>query len=343
MNFQFAIYCNSSKSKGFGNLRRCLVLYDSLKEKNNHILFLIDDDITSKEILTKKNIHFEKISRSTVYQESKQILKILKKYNISKILLDAREKGEYLSKKFYLKQLKVISIDDAWIKNVYSDTIINVTGIKQYTKYKIQNKSAKLYFGENYFITDENFYKNKKLINSVRQKNFFNVTITMGGSDPTNLTYWILKILLENTKINLSIILGPFYNKSKLFKKMIALHDNCKIINSPTKIWNIFKNSDLVITSAGSTLFELSIQGIPCISIIAIKHQKLYAEYFHKKGVTINLGFKSKISKSKINNTISQLLCNDKKRKSMCKLGPKIVDGKGTQRVCKILYDEFNL
>jgi len=344
INFEIAVRCNSSALKGFGNLRRCLILYFYLKKKNINLLFLIDNDKKSKELLKRENVRFETIlNSSNNIHESEQILKILQKYNVSKIILDVRENGECLARKLQSEKFTIISIDDAWIKNVFSDIIINVTGIKKYTNYNMKNKSSKLFFGEKFFITDENFYKHKKLLSSIHSKKKFNVTITMGGSDPNDLTQWILKFLLGNTQINLIVILGPFYNKLHEIKKIVANYKHCKLLIAPKRIWKIFKNSDLVITSAGSTLFELSIQGIPNISIIAFKHQKPYAEYFHKKGATINLGFKSTISKTKLRNTVLQLLNNDNKRKTMCNLGSKIVDGKGTQRVCTILLKTLTL
>ena len=341
-NFEIAIRCNSNKSKGFGNFRRCLILYFYLKKKNKNSLFLIDNDIEAKNILKKENISFEIISNTHHKDESKQIHQILQKYDISKIVLDVRENGESLAKKLQFEKLIIISIDDAWIKNVFSDIIINVTGIKKYSNYKIKYKYSKSFSGDEFFITDENFCKHKKLLSSIHSKKNFNVTITMGGSDPNDLTQWILKILLKNIQIHLTVILGPFYNKPNLLKNTVANYPNCKLVIAPKNIWNIFKNSDLVITNAGSTLFELSIQGIPNLSIIAFKHQKPYAEYFHKKGATINLGFKSTISKTKLKNTVLQLLNNNNKRKTMCKLGPKIVDGKGTQRVCSIILETKN-
>lgn len=79
--------------------------------------------------------------------------------------------------------------------------------------------------------------------------------------------------LIRKSYFSLTVVLGPFYKKTKSLMKLVSTHKNCKIIYSPSEIWKIFKNSDLVITNAGSTLFELTMQGVPNISIVAFRHQ----------------------------------------------------------------------
>jgi len=343
LHYDIAIRCASSKSKGYGNFRRCLILYEILRKNSKKLLMIIDDDDDAKNLVINKQINFKTIPKHLrIEAESKKIREILKLYSISTIILDVRELGEKLPKQLFSTNLIVISIDDAWIKNVYSDFIINVTGIEKYSKYTFKNQLTKSYFGNNYFITKKNFSQNKKSLNTIFLKKKYNVTITMGGSDPNDLTKWILETLLDIPILSLTIILGPFYTKTKSLMKLISDQNNCKIISSPSNIWTIFKNSDLVITNAGSTLFELTMQGVPNLSIVAFRHQKPYAEYFSQRGSTINLGSKSNISKTFLKNTVIELLENVHLRKKMSKIGPKIIDGNGAERVCKLILSIKN-
>lgn len=338
LHFDIALRCVSRKSKGFGNFRRSLILYEILTKNSKKPLLIIDDNPAAKKLVIKKHINFKIIPKHLrIEEESKKITEILKLHSISKIILDVREIGEKLSKKLSSNDLIVISIDDAWIKNVYSNMIINVTGIEKYSKYIFKKSFTKSYFGDDYFITEKNFSQNKKSLNSIHLKKIYNVTITMGGSDPNDLTKWILEILLKNPTLFLTIIVGPFYTKTKSLIKLISNYNNCKIIFSPPKIWTIFKNSDLVITNAGNTLFELTMQGVPNVSIVAFRHQKPYAEYFSKRGSTVNLGYKSNISKTFLETTIIGLLKNPNLRKKMSRIGPKIIDGYGAERVCNLI------
>jgi|TARA_B110000495_G_C22963452_1_gene564864 spore coat polysaccharide biosynthesis predicted glycosyltransferase SpsG len=74
----------------------------------------------------------------------------------------------------------------------------------------------------------------------------------------------------------------------------------------------------VVISNAGSTLFELAIQKIPTMCISAVEHQMAYANEFAKKGFSMNLGFYKKIEEENINKILSEVLQN---RENLKKLG----------------------
>ena len=261
---------------------------------------------------------------------------MLNKKNLNFLILDYREKGEILSKKIStMSKIKTILLDDAWVNEAWADLIINGTMIKQYQKYKKFNKNSKIFVGTKYFILNKSFLKYKKPIKEIKEKNKYNVVISMGGSDPHRLTFKILDSLYSLKNIHIRVILGPLMKvntrQRKYQKKYISF------IESPKSIWNEFKKSDLVISNAGNTLFELATQSIPTICIPVIEHQVPYAKFFHTNGFAINLGFWKNVKNKDIEKNVIKLLKNTDKRKKMSFKGNKIIDGKGLFRVIKII------
>jgi len=329
------IRCITNKQKGFGNLSRCITLAEGLRKKKYQILFLIDNEKQAHKIIKKKNFLFQIISKTkSLKNQAEHIAKIMNSVFSPLLLLDMREYGESLSKYLSKHNFKTMLIDDAWCKNVYANTLINVTPILKYHKYKKINKKSRIYTGAKYFIADKKFLQTKKII---PQQKTPKIIVSMGGSDPDDLTSLVIKSLLFLSKIQVKIILGPLYSHINNIQNMIKNNSNFTIINNPQNIWKEFSHATLAISNAGNTLFELAIMGIPTICIPAVEHQIPYAETFAKKGFAKNLGYEKQITQKVILDTTLSLLSDRKLRKKMKKVGPVIIDGRGLSRVIDIV------
>jgi spore coat polysaccharide biosynthesis predicted glycosyltransferase SpsG len=72
-----------------------------------------------------------------------------------------------------------------------------------------------------------------------------------------------------------------------------------------------------------------------CIS--SFKHEEPSAKEFMKKKFLINLGMQENVNENQIKCELLKILKDIKKRKIMSTQGKKIVDGKGLERVTKIV------
>ena len=247
---------------------------------------------------------------------------------------DRAKRFESPSKKFSKFDITTILIDDAWCKSVYSDIIINGTMIKKYHQYQIKNKNVKIFKGSKYCIIQSEFRKNQKKLSDIQSKTCYDVTISMGGSDPYNISKKVLSAIYKIPHIRICLILGSFYNISNLdFWKTLSPN---KIIKNSKSIWKIFQNSDLVISSGGTSLFELSIIRTPTIIITSSHHQIPYAKIFSSKNSVLYLGYWSQIKQFQIKESTQNILKNTELRKQMYTKS-KILDGKGLERVVNII------
>ena len=327
--FSVLIRCITKKESGFGHLRRCLILSKQLQKKKYSIQFAIDNNKNAKKLLKQHGFsYFQFKNDISLKKEYTALHKIIKEKNFDVIILDTRERNESLSKFLINDSIFSIVIDDAWCRHAYANLIFNPTISKEFHKYIKTKNNNKIFYGVKYFITDENFSKSKKKLNSIKKKNRYNITISIGGSDYDGLTYFLAKALLDLKNINIKLIIGPYFSNYK--KLNTLLNKNIQIINTPKNIWNIFLKSDVVISNAGSTLYELSIQKIPTIYIATEKHQINYAKEFESKGFGLYLGYKNKITSNQIKNNLDVILNDVNSRKNMVKMST-IIHGNGSK------------
>jgi spore coat polysaccharide biosynthesis predicted glycosyltransferase SpsG len=92
--------------------------------------------------------------------------------------------------------------------------------------------------------------------NSTNVKNKKGILITTGGSDYNNLSPKIL-YSLKDYKILKTVIIGPGFSQ-KTIKELFKLKDEyTRIVIQPKGLKKFIESSSYVITSAGSTVYEV--------------------------------------------------------------------------------------
>lgn len=230
-----------------------------------------------------------------------------------------------------------IYFDDLGGHSLKPDVIINPSVAESLQKYRSYNKKTAYYIGEKYFIIDRNFFLKPK--DSIREE-CNRILVSFGAADPCNLTCRILKILVKlAVEININVILGPAYNYRRELNKL--LQNSRRDITTKTNVKNMYNeimNADIGIVSGGDTCLEMIYTGTPTMIIPSIWYEKETAGYLAEKGAAECVYLDE--GDEKILNGIEDLIHNYSKRKSLSRIGRKIIDGKGIERVFAIIKDK---
>ena len=341
MTKEIVFLCLTDSVTGYGHLSRCFTLANSLQKKGYKPIFLINHNLRTIEELRKKNFDFERIPQFSSKKHPKYDPKyVFKKINCKGwniIIVDMRNYGEKISKFLKNKKLNVILLDDAWCKKPTADLIINGTISKKYHRYNKVNPDSKIFKGTKFWISNPEFSRYKKKISEINFKKKYSVIVSMGGSDPHELTSLVIRSLENLPNVQITAIIGPFFKNLSKLKNQTKNNSNVLLVNSPKKIWKEFQKCDLAVCAPGNTLYELCTQQIPTICITADPHQLEYANDFSTKGFSENLGLWTKVNSDLVQQSVISLLNNPKKRKKMCMAAKKIIDGKGLCRVIKVI------
>ena len=271
INQKIAIRCITEVSKGYGNLSRCLILADSLVKRGFNIAFFINHNTFATNEIKKHRFELSIIPKTFSYKtESKFLDKTMSSKNYQALIIDMREYGQLISKNLSNKRYKTILVDDAWCNKAYADLVINGTIVKNYHNYEKINKNSKLLLGSKYWIMEDKFKKYKKNISEIQNKRKYHIIISAGGSDPNNVSFFVVKALMDFHNITTTVIVGPFFSNIIKLKKLSKKKKNLNLLVSPKKIWKEFKKADVIVSGSGSTLFELAYQKIPTISIATV-------------------------------------------------------------------------
>ena len=160
--------------------------------------------------------------------------------------------------------------------------------------------------------------------------------VTFGGDDVRNLTPKILKLLQKLfPHLHKNVVVGKAFEN---ISEIENIDDNkIKIFYFPddSEMANIMLESDIAVSAAGQTIYELARMGVPAICISVASNQVNNAINWQKTGFIKYAG--SWNDKSLLDNVLNGIksLNDAKKILTMSEKGRISVDGRGAQRISK--------
>jgi spore coat polysaccharide biosynthesis predicted glycosyltransferase SpsG len=193
--------------------------------------------------------------------------------------------------------------------------------------------------GSRYALLREEFLKWRawqRVISPVGRK----VLVTLGGSDPDNVTRTVVEALarVDIEGLETVILVGG------LNPHLADLRETTKQLRSPARLLlavpdmpELMAWADVAVSASGSTSWELAFMGLPSIMIVLAENQAGIAAALEREGVNLNLGEHTQISVERIIASLQSLLPDTARRSGMSQHGRNLVDGLGAERIVCLL------
>jgi len=169
------------------------------------------------------------------------------------------------------------------------------------------------------------------------------ILVTQGGADTHGFIPKIVSALdgiEEGSRID--VIIGPAFRHHEELKEAVNKSQRSyNIIHNADKMCRIMQQSDLAVTAGGNTMFELACVGVPAIVLCAEEFEEETADRMEQYGVVENLGFGGRVSAERIYERVSLLMEDTVRRTEMSRRGQALIDGRGAERVVKLITEKL--
>ena len=286
MNIVFRV--NASSHVGSGHFYRCIQIAYSLNNKDK--VFFICEDLNKKlkNILKKNRIKLFILKKKrkcdfekSDYESTKNIIKKIKG-KINLMVVDSYFLGVKWEKKIRSSVDKILVIDDLNRKHD-CDFYLNQNLSSSRTLDGKLRKNTLKFLGLKYCIIKFKAEEKKRIVKKPHQ--IKKILIFMGGSDKSNLTYKILKILNKKIflKFKLKIVVGVDNKNYKLIKEFSKKRKDTKIYYNQKSLKNHILDSDIAISSGGTFIWECLFYGLPALVLNQSKNQVDNSKALYKK------------------------------------------------------------
>jgi len=167
------------------------------------------------------------------------------------------------------------------------------------------------------------------------------IFLTCGGSDPHQLTPALAEFLTSQyPAIKITVLIGhSFQNPQRITQ---ISNDRITVLTAPPveAITEAMQSSDIAITTAGQTMYELAAVGVPPVVIGVAENQKyniegwLAADFIEFAGWRNDRHLLSAVKKS-----VDKLITDPALRQKKSRIGQKLIDGQGSHRIMEKVLD----
>jgi UDP-2,4-diacetamido-2,4,6-trideoxy-beta-L-altropyranose hydrolase len=163
--------------------------------------------------------------------------------------------------------------------------------------------------------------------------------VTLGGSDPANATLRAVRALGRfRGECELRILVGPANSHAEDIRveaERASLAGS--VLRGVDDLPALLAWSDLAVTAAGSTCWELAFFGVPMVALAVAENQRAIAGSLAAAGAASDLGWHESVDEEKLAGAVGGLLGDVAARQRMSEAGRALVDGCGADRVVECL------
>lgn len=325
------IFTEGGKDIGLGHISRCSSLYNEIATRGISVDFIVYGDIGKIDFLNGINI----INGNWLDRE--YLINNLSSYDY--VIVDSYKASKELYEIISKKSKRALFIDDIG-RLVYPEGIIVNPSLDSSHIDGSHSSNSILLSDPEYVILRDSFrdVKREDISNEVKK-----VLIMMGGTDIRGLAPLIIDNICRNMlDIEFNIVTGS--KDMEKINSQISKPNNITFYNNldATQIMELMISSDLAITAAGQTIYELLATQTPFIPVQVIENQENNVKSLLKYNPEqIVLRYDDLDFLSNLNSAL-EIYSDVEYRKNYNLKYKGLVDGYGSKRIVDYLLKNMN-
>jgi len=321
------IVTEGGRDVGFGHVMRCVALSQAFEEKGISPELIINGDETIGDLL--------KETEHRVFnwlKDENELLACIKKADT--IIIDSYLAGLDVYEKIAEAVEWPVYIDDNKRLDFPRGVVVNGSIFAERLGYPEKNGVDHL-LGTRYALLRRMFWNipEKPITDGVSK-----VLLTFGGNDKRNIAPKVLRMLGENyPHIIKNVVVGKAYLNQDQIRKAADMNTNLIYSPDSQKMADLVYESDIAITAAGQSLYELARTGSAVVAVAIADNQLNNARGWREAGFIEYAGWWE--DEDMFSNLLNGLkaLSDRAIRESRSDIGRRYVDGQGARRVVELI------
>lgn len=232
--------------------------------------------------------------------------------------------------------LQVLWIDDeAHAAPYVADLVLNQNLHATESLYARRAPSTGLLLGPRYALLRREFTRWRGFEREIPQV-ARRILVTLGGGDPGNVTLQVVQGLDQTrfAELQVQVVVGGFNPHLEKLRTWAA-HSRvaARLLHDVPDMAELMAHSDLAISGAGSTAWELAFLGLPSCLVVIADNQRSVAEQLAAHGVAVDLGSAAELTAHDVAAAVQRLTGDTDLRQELATRGRRLVDGDGVARV----------
>ncbi|HOX57770.1 MAG TPA: UDP-2,4-diacetamido-2,4,6-trideoxy-beta-L-altropyranose hydrolase [Candidatus Paceibacterota bacterium] len=224
--------------------------------------------------------------------------------------------------------LRLVAVDDYGHAESYcADYVLNQSLGASAALYQRLEPHTRLLLGAQYVLLRQEFLKWRTWQRQFPQP-ARRVLVTLGGSDPANVTLSIITGIGELKQCEATVLVGSNNPHWQELQAGASAHaPRMKLLRNAVNMPELMAEADLAIVSGGTTAVETAFMGLPALLVLLADNQKGNVQRLEA------IGAARRLSGEDIAGAARALLNDPVAREEMSRKGRALIDGEGSFRV----------
>ena len=319
---------------GTGHVMRCLALAQAWQDEGGRAVFAMAETTPAlQERLRSEGIEIVYVGPRAA-EDSRRTIEIARELHAEWIVLDGYQFGYDYQQAVKRSSRKLAFFDDnAHCEKYVADLVINQNIHAHESMYARRLQETTLLLGPRYASLRREFWAYRGWKRDASQCR--RLLVTFGGSDPLNLTHFVLEILEQINNEDLSVIAvvgGSNPHLRALQKRADCSRFQLQLLKNPANLAEIMASADIAISAAGSTCWEMCFMGLPALIVDVALNQRELARGLAQRGAALHLTPDNLNTRSLLEQ-LEVLISSPETRRSLSTKAQELVDGNGALRV----------
>jgi UDP-2,4-diacetamido-2,4,6-trideoxy-beta-L-altropyranose hydrolase len=229
---------------------------------------------------------------------------------------------------------RLLVIDDLGDADAYfADYILNQNIGANRQSYPVDDVKTRHLLGLRYALLRREFRACWGQIKSIAEV-ACHVLVTLGGSDPGNVTAKVLDALEPLVGLHAVVVVGPTNpHLAALNAHPTVRTGHAQLVIDPPDMSQLMAAADLAVAATGTTCWELCVMGLPTIGLVIADNQAANAKLLGRSGVIKVAGLTGSLDTEKLRSAMLTLSQDATTRRMMSRRSQELIDGFGVDRV----------
>lgn len=340
------IRADASAAIGTGHVMRCLALAQAWEAAGGRVAFAMSEgtDAVQSRLLVEGCDVLPVSAPSGTTNDLRQTIALVKERNCDWAVVDGYQFGAEYQRGLKAENIKTLFLDDCGhAQRYFADFVLNQNVSATRALYTDRDPNTQLLLGTRYCLLRREFSSWREWRRRVSPGGR-RVLVTMGGSDPENLSSRLIDSLsvVPVDDLEVLVVMGGSSSAALRLEELPeSPGKKVRVLRDVNNIGELMAWADVAISSAGSTCWELCLLGLPSLLIDVAENQKPIAKELNRRGCAIHLGGAHEFNDAQLATQLEQLLRSPEARQAMSIRCRELVDGRGVLRVLSAMRSKL--
>jgi UDP-2,4-diacetamido-2,4,6-trideoxy-beta-L-altropyranose hydrolase len=316
---------------------RCLALAQAWRDAGGAACFAVAEGAEAVEgRLASEDMPVRRIAAPPGgEQDARQLLQAARDLGAAWLVVDGYQFGAEYQRALKEAGARLLVIDDyGHAAHFHADLVLNQNLYADEGLYPRRDAHTRLLLGRRYALLRREFTKWRgwrRDVPVVARK----VLVTLGGSDPDNVTLRVVAALQTPGCEGLEavVVVGAGNPHRAALEAAVKEPGRVRLRVNVTDMPELMAWADFALAAAGSTCWELALMGLPGLLVVSAENQVPVAASCAAAGIGRDLGWQHGLTADDLARSLQDMAANRAFHSAAARRGPELIDGHGAERV----------